>query len=1221
MTRARSLSRGFGAVLGLVLLIAGAPLALIGVNRAALGQRSPLGGVKAPWRWSSAQIRSTLAHHVTESTIIDVVVRVGVGVLWLCLVVVLATIIAELISQLRHGVALPAIRGLGWSQRIAGGLVAGLLSFAPLTHSSLPSGGSLPIRRLLPVAALDAVRTPPPPVTGVESAASRSPEASGGWRWHRVAAGESVWDIGARLSGGGAEGTQSLVRQILDANLGRLMSDGSVFDDPGYIDQGWLLRVPQPSPDGDVRSAARPRDRRAPSSTSRAPRQIGEGGGSGGSAEHRIVSGDTLWAIVEHHYGHVTAEMVSEVAAVNHLTHPANIPIGTLLSLPRLGSSAGLPDIPRAPRSSVPEPLSATGGHPHDGSNRATIVVRHGDTMSSIAASQYGDANDWPAIFDANRGRHFGARTFSDPNLILPGWELTVPDDPPNGWPAPSEPSAALVPAPAPAPTTSAPEPQPTVQPAPAGAAHDPTAPAQGSVAPAGLPDPPNETAPADLPAPDITRRATGAELPADPSTSPPSVPTSIVQVSTQVGATPTVVDPSIDRSTGANGSTAAESGAPTTSAQESVAANPATLAPTPGTARSSVAPLDAPSGRGSGQNRDSQVPLGPASAMVLATGALGLIHARRRRRLRAAGYAVLREPEPSIAAFESGLRQRSSAERLARLDLSIRCAAPAIATAGGVLGGVLLAPNGDIDLLLSGIGSGPIGPPSPFQSTDRATVWRLPANTPTEDIVVANRFAAFPCPLLTHVGVASGADVFVDLEAFGVLSVLGERQRAQDIVNGLTGSLSLSPFAETVTMLCVGLPVHADALPRLTHLETVAEAAAAASDVVGPLRSALQHDDNTFDLRTRSTGESWEPVVIAMSGGSVEDQPTAQAELRNCSALATPGRGLAVIVDQPVEQAACSLHETETGWLLTPFGLTLQPVGLTEDDLIELDELIASADAVPVPVPLDRVADPEAAFQEQPWALLVRLLGPVDVVDRDGIAASFSKSKAVELVAWLAEHRATATRTGARAAMWDSDVRDATFSNVVSEARRSLARLARPPEGVEWIARTLTEHLPLHSLVVTDAMLMQQRLDFARACADDDEAIYVLVPAVQLVRDVPYSGVNYLWSDSEGWISNLTLLVTAAAAELARRYLAAGDIDGVFWATGQGLIVLPGHEELIALRMRARAAAGDLAGVKLEWEGYERVLNADLWGDGEASAKMTALRQQLLRPSLTYRP
>ncbi len=114
-------------------------------------------------------------------------------------------------------------------------------------------------------------------------------------------------------------------------------------------------------------------------------------------------------------------------------------------------------------------------------------------------------------------------------------------------------------------------------------------------------------------------------------------------------------------------------------------------------------------------------------------------------------------------------------------------------------------------------------------------------------------------------------------------------------------------------------------------------------------------------------------------------------------------------------------------------------------------------------------------------------------------------------------------------------------------------------------------------------------------------------------MRDVPFAGSAFLWPDSEGWVSHLMLLVTSAAAEMARRSLEVGDADGVFWATGRGLSVLPGHEELIALRMRAHVASGDLAAVRSEWQSYERVLDADTWGDGEPSPKLASLRRELL--------
>jgi two-component SAPR family response regulator len=243
-----------------------------------------------------------------------------------------------------------------------------------------------------------------------------------------------------------------------------------------------------------------------------------------------------------------------------------------------------------------------------------------------------------------------------------------------------------------------------------------------------------------------------------------------------------------------------------------------------------------------------------------------------------------------------------------------------------------------------------------------------------------------------------------------------------------------------------------------------------------------------------------------------------------------------------------------------------------------------------------------------------VTLMGGVGVTDRDGRPGTFERSKTVELIAWLATHRERATRTAARSALWELDVRDATFANVVSEARRALGRLTAPPEGDEWLARTLNESLPLHERVVTDADLITERVKHAQVAAPA-HAIDVLRPAVELIRDMPFAGTSYLWPDADGIFSNLVLLATTASAELAGHALSMGDTELVFWATGQGLKVLPGHEELIGLRMRAHARAGDLAGVRQEWESYERVIMADSWSDGEPAPKLLDLRRDLLSP------
>jgi hypothetical protein len=121
---------------------------------------------------------------------------------------------------------------------------------------------------------------------------------------------------------------------------------------------------------------------------------------------------------------------------------------------------------------------------------------------------------------------------------------------------------------------------------------------------------------------------------------------------------------------------------------------------------------------------------------------------------------------------------------------------------------------------------------------------------------------------------------------------------------------------------------------------------------------------------------------------------------------------------------------------------------------------------------------------------------------------------------------------------------------------------------------------------------------------------------AVAWISGVPFDGTSYLWPDAEGIASNFVLLATAATSELAAHCLSVGDIEGVFRATGRGLSVLPGHEELIGLRMRAHARSGDHAGVRHEWDSYERVITADPWSDGEPSPKLVDLRRQLLNPS-----
>ena len=60
------------------------------------------------------------------------------------------------------------------------------------------------------------------------------------------------------------------------------------------------------------------------------------------------------------------------------------------------------------------------------GSSTATkiYVVKSGDSLSKIAKNEYGNANAWNTIYEANRD------ILKDPDKIFPGQKLKIPPKP-----------------------------------------------------------------------------------------------------------------------------------------------------------------------------------------------------------------------------------------------------------------------------------------------------------------------------------------------------------------------------------------------------------------------------------------------------------------------------------------------------------------------------------------------------------------------------------------------------------------------------------------------------------------------------------------------------------------------------------------------------------------------------------------------------------------------
>ena len=319
-----------------------------------------------------------------------------------------------------------------------------------------------------------------------------------------------------------------------------------------------------------------------------------------------------------------------------------------------------------------------------------------------------------------------------------------------------------------------------------------------------------------------------------------------------------------------------------------------------------------------------------------------------------------------------------------------------------------------------------------------------------------------------------------------------------------------------------------------------------------------------------------------------------------------------AIVCGSATSLATAVLQATTSSWRLLADNLVVTPYGLLVNEATAITELLIDVDRALLPESETVSSHLQRAHRgDQSWNVMVRTLGPVDVQLVDGTIIDFEKSKTKELLAWLTSHRARPTRSAARTALWEVNVADATFTNVVSDARRALNQTHLISINEEWLPRTFNDQLPFHVSIISDGEILESCIARAQELAPS-QAIDELHRGLELVRDLPFSGTGYLWPDAEGITSQLVLNIITASAMAGELDLQRGEIEGVFWATAKGLKVLGAHEELIALRMRAHALRGDLAGVRGEWHSYERAVKADSWANSQPSQKLVNLYSKI---------
>ena len=335
------------------------------------------------------------------------------------------------------------------------------------------------------------------------------------------------------------------------------------------------------------------------------------------------------------------------------------------------------------------------------------------------------------------------------------------------------------------------------------------------------------------------------------------------------------------------------------------------------------------------------------------------------------------------------------------------------------------------------------------------------------------------------------------------------------------------------------------------------------AADVLGSERVVLTHSTSeavaeALALRRQSPTQSILVVsrFDAPEFGSLSDAGI--AVITGCAMSSTPNTR--VIREQ-------------RAWRITPHDDLFLPYGVTAEEAADFRAMIREMTVIDVDDSTPAVKPKSSATNDVEYSALIRVLGPVEVVDNNHSEVHFRKSKSLELLCWLSLHRDRPTVSAARTALWEVDVEDATFHNVLSELRRGLN--SHGITDAAW--RATKQRLALSPLIFTDAELFRRVL----LAIDDDEselstirALEELCGVLALVRGLPFAGEDYAWADAEGITSTFVWLVTRAvdtAAQLAKHL---NDDAALLAAATAGLRMMPGDEHFSQLRTDSVSAA-----------------------------------------------
>lgn len=612
-------------------------------------------------------------------------------------------------------------------------------------------------------------------------------------------------------------------------------------------------------------------------------------------------------------------------------------------------------------------------------------------------------------------------------------------------------------------------------------------------------------------------------------------------------------------------------------------------------------------------------LPLGGLSSVALAVGLKRLIDRRRRDYIQS--HNGRRPPDPSDEDrnLHHAVITAADETRVDDLQLALGSLAAALADAEAECRPrVIRHASTSFEVLLDR----PTLPAPPgWEADDEGAVWTL-VTPPDPDEPPDGPMC--PAPLVVTIGQPEpDAQLYLDLEADGVVSLAGDIEVARGLARSMLTELALTPLAESLRIIVIGDLVEPDAayLDHVTLVETWYDIAKDITTWVEGSRKALIERGwaNCF------VGRGHDPDSDAMTPMAIIASKQPPPELLAFLVEQRPSAVAIVIADQ-FEGALATIRCASEALTLDDVELSFTPQVVDATELEDMGRFLSYGEdtggeqtidlregldldeddgAIVEEEPAEvRVEEHQAAFMREPpsYDVLVRLLGDIRV---EGGSKELH-AKATAVAAYLALYREVPSDRLEEACWYGSDGTShrKRLLEAMTQCREALGSQHFPPnrDGTYRIGEGIR----------TDTELFDWHV--ARAAGQSaEDSLDSYRTALELVGGRPFSFPNAARS-SFGWVDlehhattweYRICTIAKAYAELCFDLDRESDAVEVLYRLLQAA---PLNSDLVEALMRAHIRSSDRAAADSVYHEHRKALEQAKLGDPEDSIEQLRL-------------